>query len=155
MNVFEKIKKERGMVARIYSDFNEFPESVDAHFSLNKALMLEDGPLPREEREWIAVSVSDANGNTYCLTHHKEALDKFKGKMNLDQVKTINELARSLTKYPDTFNREKFREKFFKLGYTESQWQHAINIIGYFNYTNRLAFGMGITLEEGYEQSCN
>ncbi len=155
MNVFEKIENERGMVARIYSDFNEFPQSVEAHFSLNKALMLEEGPLSREERERIAVSVSDANGNSYCSTHHKEALDKFKGKMNFDQVKTINELARALTKNPDTFNREKFKERFFKMGYSEAQWQHAINIIGYFNFTNRLAFGMGITLEEGYEQSCN
>lgn len=155
MSIFDKIENERGMVARIYSDFNEFPQSVEAHFSLNKALLLEDGPLPREEREWIAVSVSEANKNNYCLTHHKEAFDKFKGKMNDEQVKLINEMARSLTNNPDTFKHEKFRENFFKLGYTESQWQHAINIIGYFNYTNRLAFGMGITLEQGYEKSCN
>jgi uncharacterized peroxidase-related enzyme len=155
MNVFEKIKKERGMVARIYSDFNEFPVSVKSHFELNKALMLNDGPLPREEREWLAVCVSDANKNKYCATHHKEALDKYKGKMNIDQVKLFLSMAKILTKTPEKFEPEKFRKLFHKWRYSEAQYQHAINIIGYFNYTNRLAFGMGITLEEGYEKSCN
>lgn len=94
MNVFEKIKKERGMIARIYSDFNEFPASVKSHFELNKSLMLNDGPLPREEREWLAVCVSDTNKNKYCATHHKEALDKYKGKMHIDQVKLFLSIER-------------------------------------------------------------
>ena len=47
------------------------------------------------------------------------------------------------------------RPKFISAGFSEAEWQHAVNIIAYFNYTNRLAFGMDMTLEDGYEKSCN
>lgn len=77
MNIFKKIEEERGMVARIYSDFSCFPESVEAHFSLNKAIMLaEEAPLPREERELLAYVTSQQNRNMYCENHHKKDFEK-------------------------------------------------------------------------------
>ncbi|HXH29302.1 MAG TPA: hypothetical protein VNJ01_00695 [Bacteriovoracaceae bacterium] len=74
MSIFSKIEKERGMVARIYVDFSAFPDSVEAHFELNKALIFsETAPLSCIEREFLAHETSMYNGNDYCATHHKKA----------------------------------------------------------------------------------
>lgn len=156
MSIFSKIKTERGMVARIYSDFEAFPESVAAHFEMNKALMLvENAPLPRIEREYLAQETSRSNGNEYCGTHHKQAYDnlKLKNKIPDERLEVLGELADLLTHRPE--EAAKFKPEFMSVGFTEAEWQHAVNIIAYFNYTNRLAFAMGMELEVGYEKSCN
>ncbi|TXG77875.1 hypothetical protein E6Q11_02065 [Candidatus Dojkabacteria bacterium] len=93
------------------------------------------------------------------LTHQKHITKWWGDNVTLENrlggIFIEKSVAKMLTKTPEKFEPEKFRKLFHKWRYSEAQYQHAINIIGYFNYTNRLAFGMGITLEEGYEQSCN
>lgn len=154
MDIFSKIEKERGMVARIYSDFSAFPESVAAHFELNKVLMLSDSsPLPRHEREYLALETSTYNGNDYCASHHKEAYEKFKNDQSSDRESYLTKLAYVLTNTPEKV--AYLRNKFLEAGFTEAEWQHAVNIVSYFNYTNRLAFSMGMKLETGFEKSCN
>lgn len=156
MNIFSKIEKERGMVARIYSDFSAFPESVAAHFEMNKALMLSDSaPLPRVEREFLAQETSTYNGNDYCASHHKEAYEKFKDDHPSwsNRKGHLSKLAYVLTHTPEKASY--LRKKFLDVGFTEAEWQHAVNIVSYFNYTNRLAFAMEMKLEDGYEKSCN
>lgn len=54
-SVFSEIRRRRGSVARIYSDFAAIPPAVRAHFERNKALVLGRMPLSRLEREWPAV----------------------------------------------------------------------------------------------------
>lgn len=154
MDIFKQIEKERGMVARIYSDFSEFPQSVEAHFPLNKALMLSDeAPLSRAERELLAHVTSDQNGNDYCGSHHKKAFENYKKEVDPLRVSLLKELATELTLRPETAS--KLKEKLSTYGFTEAEWQHAVNIVSYFNFTNRLAFAMDMKLEEGYEKSCN
>lgn len=149
MEIFDKISQERGMVSKIYSEFKDFPQSVVAHFEMNKALILSDGPLPREEREYLAFKTSEANKNIYCSTHHKTAYENFK---TTGPKKILEELAVTLTKEPNQTSW--LKDRFIAQGYNEAQWQHAVNIIAYFNYTNRLAFGMNIKIEENFEKSC-
>jgi uncharacterized peroxidase-related enzyme len=156
MDIFSKIENERGMVARIYSDFSAFPESVAAHFELNKVLMLSDSsPLPRFEREFLACETSMYNGNDYCATHHKEAYEKLKqaSVKSQDRMDHLAKLSYVLTNTPSKASY--LKPLFLSTGFTEAEWQHAVNIVSYFNYTNRLAFAMGMELEPGYEKSCN
>ena len=163
MDVFEKIEKERGLVARIYSDFSAFPESVAAHYELNKVLMLNDGPLCRADREFLAVSVSAYNQNTYCLTHHNRALDTQRNvdgsaEIPIERSSILGRMARELSDrpvHPFRYYTNTFKKDFLKAGYNEAQWVHAINIIAYFNFTNRLSYATAMEVEEGYEQSCN
>lgn len=154
MNVFSKIEKERGMVARIYSDFSEFPQSVEGHFSLNKALMLSDeSPLPRAERELLAFATSEQNGNSYCGSHHRKAFENCEKELDQSRASVLVELAVDLTLNPA--QSPELKAKFMKSGFTEAEWQHAVNIVAYFNFTNRLAFAMDMKLEDGFEKSCN
>lgn len=152
--IFKKIEQERGMVSRIYSDFSDFPESVEAHFNLNKALILsETAPLPRAERELLAYVTSDANGNIYCSSHHQKAFENYESDVDPQRVTMLKNLAESLTKAPQEAHN--LRATFLSNGFTQAEWQHAVNIIAYFNFTNRLAFAMNLQLEEGFEKSCN
>ena len=48
----------------------------------------------------------------------------------------------------------RLKPEFLAAGFSEAQWQHAVNVVAYFNDTNRLAFAMKMELEEGYEKSC-
>jgi uncharacterized peroxidase-related enzyme len=156
MSIFSKIEKERGMVARIYSDFQAFPESVEAHFGLNQALMLsQSSPLSRNERELLAYKTSEQNKNVYCASHHKAAYENFKKESEVDNRRRalFEKLAETLTTNPNAA--PSLRQEFLVAGISEAEWQHAVNIVAYFNYTNRLAFAMNIQLEQGYEKSCN
>lgn len=154
MSIFKRIEEERGMVARIYSDFSAFPQSVEAHFPLNKALMLsEDAPLPRAERELLAYITSEQNKNVYCGTHHKKAYENYDKEMDKKRVSALKEFAVELTLRPASATGMK--GKFMASGFTEAEWQHAVNIVSYFNFTNRLAFAMDMKLEDGFEKSCN
>ncbi|MBL7664995.1 MAG: hypothetical protein JNM93_07660 [Bacteriovoracaceae bacterium] len=154
MDILKQIEKERGMVARIYSDFSKFPQSVAAHYPLNKALMLsENAPLARAERELLAYITSEQNENEYCGTHHKRAFENYEKEIVPHRVTLLKELAIGLTSNPDTAS--KLKEKFIGSDFTEAEWQHAVNIVAYFNFTNRLAFAMDMRLEEGFEKSCN
>ena len=156
MDIFSKIEKERGMVARIYSDFNAYPESVAAHFELNKALILSDSaPLPRFEREFLAYETSTYNGNDYCATHHKKAYENLIKVSNRSQGRMdhLSKLAYILTNRP--MDAAGFKSQFISAGFIEAEWQHAVNVIAYFNYTNRLAFAMAMELEPEYKKSCN
>ena len=102
MNIFEKIEKERGMVARIYSDFNLFPSSVEAHYGLNKALMLADSaPLPRHEREFLAYTTSDLNNCEYCARHHQKAYENNKSEIHSGREGLLYKLAYDLTTNPN------------------------------------------------------
>jgi len=156
MSIFLKIEQERGIVARIYSDFSAFPESVEAHFELNKALILaENAPLTRKEREFLAYETSSYNKNVYCATHHKKAYENFKvnNDESQERFELLSKLANILTTRPE--KSALLKPQFLSNGFTEAEWQHAVNIVAYFNYTNRLAFAMNITLEADYEDSCN
>lgn len=155
MSQFEEILNERGGVANIYGEFDKVPEITLAHFRLNKAMLLEkDRPLSRVEREILAVETSRANNCEYCLIHHEAALKNHLKSVEVSEEKyaILKKLAVELSLNPA--RSKKIKTDFLKLGYTEDHWQHAVNIVSYFNYTNRLAHAMDIKLEAGYEKTC-
>lgn len=156
MDQFEEIRKERGGVANIYGNFDKVPEVTLAHFRLNKAMLLEsDLPLTRVEREILAVETSRVNNCEYCLVHHEAALKNYFKTVTVSDEKyaILKRLAVELSLNP--VKAKKVKSDFMKLGFNEAQWQHAVNIVSYFNYTNRLAHALDIQLEDGYEATCN
>lgn len=154
--IFSVIEKERGGVAEIYSAFASIPTTIKAHFELNKALMLDEGlPLPRVEREWLAMETSRANRCDYAFQHHKVAYEahlKTEPEPPLDRLSLLSILATSITNIPTMSGN--FREKVLAAGFTESQWLHALKIVAYFNFTNRLALGLNLQLEPDFSSTC-
>lgn len=125
--------------SKIFTEFNAFPESVKAHFELNKVLLVDDGPLSKQDREYLAFKTSEINKNPYGMIYHKKAFEEAK---TSEPKKILEEMAVTLTKEPTQSSWLKGR--FIAEGYSEAQWQHAVNVIAYTNFTNRLAFAANI-----------
>lgn len=153
-DIFKKIYEERGGVAEIHSSFEAFPEGVSAHYQFYKQLILADGlPLSRAEREFLAIKTSEANKCPYCISHHQAALKNFSSApIASDRALALEILAETLTK--STWKSSTIRQSFLDAGFTESEWQHAVMVVAYFNFANRCAHAMGLELEENFQLTC-
>lgn len=154
--VYDRIAGERGKVAEIMRVQGLHPRALAAHLDLYLALMFCPGELAREERELIAVVVSGANGCGYCLAHHLEALAHYwPGEMaqraardwrslRLPQrLVRILEYAEKLTREPASVSEGDIRS-LREVGLSDRGILEVNLIVGYFNFANRIALGLGI-----------
>ena len=153
--IFAEIRKERGGVAEIYSEFSQYPQGVKAHYEFYKAIVLDDGPLSRNEREWLAMETSIANECPYCYRHHNEAFVKIGGtkKVAGRRMELLSVLAATLSK--SYWKAKVLRDQFTEEGFSEAEWQHAVMVVSYFNFANRCAHALDLKLEEDFEVTCN
>lgn len=152
--IFQMIDRERNGVASIHTSFKDFPQGVAAHYQLYKQIVLVDGlPLPRTEREFLAVKTSEANKCPYCIGHHQSALDNFAATVtDPNRASALQTLAETLTK--TMWRASSLKESFLAAGFTEAEWQHAVMIVAYFNFANRCVHAMGLELEENFQTTC-
>ncbi|MBT3982477.1 MAG: hypothetical protein HOE90_14050 [Bacteriovoracaceae bacterium] len=153
--IIDRIRKERGEVAEIHHAFRDFPEAMEAHFEFYQKIIVGDNlPLERIEREFLAVSTSEANKCPYCIGHHQKALDNI-GEIDLPSEKKeiYRKLAQTLSSEPHKSHL--LKKEFNSIHQDESAWQHAVFIVSYFNMANRLAFAMDLELEENFHKSCH
>lgn len=154
LDIFQRIREERGDVAKIHSSFEAFPAGVSAHYQFYKQIILADDlPLPRAEREFLAVKTSEANKCPYCIGHHQAALNNFaSNSIALSRAYALEILAETLTK--NAWKANLLRQNFLDAGFTDSEWQHAVMIVAYFNFANRCAQAMGLELEANFQVTC-
>ena len=160
--VYDRIMRERGHLANIFIAQGLDPEVLKQHLDLYEILMIDAGPLSREEREMIAVIVSAANRSAYGAIHHSEALatvDKdpealyklikeFTAKKESRREKALLAYAAKLTLAPNDITGEDIKD-LRQAGLTDEEILRANLIAGYFNFSNRIALGLGVELEEG------
>lgn len=155
--IFERIRKTRGGVAAIHQAFSEFPRGIEAHFDFYSSIMLHEPlPLSRGEREWLAVKTSQMNQCPYCIEHHREALSKSsrpQSKKSRKRFSCLTKLATALTREP--WRASSLKRYFLEAGFSEAEWQHAVMVVGYFNFANRCAFAMDLELETNFTETCN
>lgn len=65
----------------------------------------------------------------------------------------LADLATTLTNEP--WRTSPLHSRFMEAGFTESQWQHSVMIVGYFNFANRCAHAMGLKIESDFTSTCN
>lgn len=160
--VYERILKERGHLANIFIAQGLDPGVLEHHLDLYEILMINPGPLSREEREMIAVIVSAANRSAYGAIHHSEALEtvdnnpaalyklikELTSKKESQREKALLAYAAKLTLVPKDITSEDIRD-LKDVGLTDEEILRANLIAGYFNFSNRVALGLGVELEEG------
>ena len=158
--LYDEIQRNRGRVSNILRVSSLEPKSMRAHLDLYMATVFGKGGLSRKEAEVIAVAVSGANGDPYCTTHHKEALARYsKDNGFVDAVakdpakatlspreKALVDYALNLTLHPAK-GVQKHVEAMRKSGMKDEEILQAAQIVGYFNYANRLAIGLGVEME--------
>jgi uncharacterized peroxidase-related enzyme len=141
------------------------------HYDLYRDLMLHPGPIPRVQREMIAVVVSAANGCRYCLLHHGANLRQqltnsgrhlddsrdFVGTLSEDWTqadlspaeRTMLHFAVQLTRQPEGV-REEDITALRAVGFDDEAIHDLCTVAAYFNFVNRMAIGLGVELEERF-----
>jgi len=160
--VYDRIMKERGHLANIFQAQGLEPDALEDHLSLYVHLMIDAGPLCREEREMIAVVVSAANRCAYGAIHHSEALEtvekdpkalyrllkEFTARKESPREKALLAYAAKLTLAPKDITEEDIKD-LRDAGLADEEILRANLIASYFNFSNRIALGLGVELEEG------
>jgi uncharacterized peroxidase-related enzyme len=118
-------------------------------------LMLGESGLSKLEREMIAVVVSSANRCYYCLVAHGQAVRQYSDDPQLGEMMVMNyrvaelsdrqramlDFAWKLTKTPQEIS-EDDRQRLRDVGFSDNDIFDICDVVGFFNYTNRMAHGL-------------
>ena len=156
-DMYAELVEKRGKVSNILKVHSLNPEAMDNHLALYMTLMCGRSGLSRLEREAVAVVVSASNECEYCINHHTEALRHF-----LDEEETLAMLATAdglETLEPRLSNIVRYAEKLTTApgamteidlgelraeGLSDTDILDLTLIVGYFNFVNRIAMGLGV-----------
>ena len=141
------------------------PPSMETHFQMYRGLMFGPSELSRKEREMIAVAVSVENSCHYWIVHHGEGLRKTGAEQAFisaliekripdsanKREKSIIPYARKLTSTPYLCKRKDI-DQLHSVGFSDKAILQINLIVNYFNYVNRLADGLGVELEDYWDQ---
>lgn len=158
---YDRVRAARGGVANIFKAQSLDPKSLQAHLDLYLSLMFGAGGLSRREREMVAVVVSAVNGCDYCVEHHSAALRRYVKDEGLvadlghaprdakldSRDRAAVDYAMALTKDPSSVTKNSV-EGLRAVGMTDEEILRLNLIVGYFNFVNRVANGLGVELEE-------
>lgn len=164
--VYDRILNERGHIANIFLAQGLDPDVLEQHVDLYEILMFGPGPLTREEREMIAVIVSAANKSAYGAIHHSEALElvdkdpsalskivkELTSKRESPREKALLAYAAKLTMSPKDVSKDDIAD-MRDVGLSDEEVLRANLITSYFNFSNRIALGLGVELEKGRERT--
>ena len=167
-HIYDSIKKWRGKLAEVHKILSHNPDAILAHMDLYMTILYGNSPLKRYQREMMAVVVSALNQCEYCVMHHIAALGTFwKDEKKLKQLqvdytkldmpemdKCLCKYASELTQNPSKINQEEHISRLKAAGLSDRAITDAALVISYFNFVNRLVFGLGVQKEadkgEGY-----
>lgn len=150
--------KQRGKVSNILKVHSLNPDAMGNHLDLYMTLMFGKSGLSRAEREAVAVVVSANNDCQYCVSHHAEALQRYiDDDETLGMLKSADGLetleprlsnivrhAERLTTAPVAMTESDLGE-LRAVGLTDKDILDLTLIVGYFNFVNRIAMGLGVT----------
>jgi len=159
--MYAQLLKQRGKVSNILKVHSLNPAAMDDHLDLYVTLMFGKSGLSRLEREAIAVVVSASNECAYCVNHHAESLRQY-----IDSEETLNLLmtadgletleprlsnivrhAEKLTDAPGAMTEIDLGELRAE-GLSDKDILDLTLIVGYFNFVNRIALGLGVEFSE-------
>jgi len=158
---YAKVKGNRGKAANILKIHSLLPDTMTGHLDFYMNIMFADGTLSRKQRELIATVVSAANNCPYCINHHAEALHAYLRDRDLvNQIaedftkvdlnpkeRAMCDYAVKLTKTPDHMT-EADTEALREAGIDDKDILHITLVVGYFNFVNRIALGLGVPFSE-------
>lgn len=156
--IYAELLKKRGKVSNILKVHSLNPEAMANHLDLYMTVMFGRSGLSRAEREAVAVVVSATNECAYCVNHHAEALRRYikddetlELLMSADGLETLEPRlsnivrhAEKLTSAPSAMTESDLGE-LRAVGLTDRDILDLTLVVGYFNFVNRIALGLGIS----------
>lgn len=159
--VYMELEEKRGKISNIMKIHSLNSDVMKNHIDLYLNLMFGSSGLSREDREFIAVTVSVINNCEYCMRHHAETLnyywkddnkiDKFINSFNSIKLSSkkqcIFNYVFKLTKKP--FNIKKIDvDTLRNSGFSDKDILEINLITSYFNFVNRIALGLGVDFSD-------
>jgi len=159
--MYAQLMKQRGKVSNILKVHSLNPAAMGDHLDLYVTLMFGKSGLSRLEREAIAVVVSANNDCAYCVNHHAESLrhyiddeDALAMLMTADGLETLEPRlsnivrhAEKLTTAPGAMTEIDLGE-LRAVGLSDKDILDLTMIVGYFNFVNRIAVGLGVEFSD-------
>jgi uncharacterized peroxidase-related enzyme len=161
--LYARVGNPDGTVDNVLKVHSLHPASLRAHFELYKSALHGRSPLSRAERELVAVAVSRLNGCAYCLEHHRAGLERLwpaerretaadvaeGGHAGLDdRERALVDYAERLTSAPASMS-EADLDALRLVGLDDRALLDLAQVIGYFNYVNRIVTALGVRLGQG------
>ncbi len=155
--IYAALIEQRGKISNIMQVQSLNPEAMQNHLDLYMTVMFGKSGLSRAEREAIAVVVSASNECAYCVQHHAEALRRYVkdddtvqalcSADNLDSLEprlgNIVMHAEKLTTAPGAMTDSDLHD-LRAVGLSDRDILDLTLIVGYFNFVNRIALGLGV-----------
>ena len=159
--MYAQLLKQRGKISNILKVHSLNPPAMEDHLDLYMTLMFGKSGLSRLEREAVAVVVSASNECAYCVRHHAETLrhylddeETLKLLMAADGLETfeprlsnIVRHAEKLTDAPGAMT-ESDLDELRAVDLSDKDILDLTMIVGYFNFVNRIAVGLGVEFSE-------
>ena len=146
-----------GMVPNVLAAYTAKPKKFRQFTKVYNQLMLDEQEtqLSKLEREMIAVVVSSANRCYYCLVAHGQAVRELSNDPQLGEMMVMNykvaqvskrqramlDYAWKLTKAPFEID-DSDRDALRQAGFNDGDIFDITDVVGLFNYTNRMAHGL-------------
>ena len=158
---YAQLEKQRGKISNILKVHSLNPAALENHLDLYMTLMFGKSGLSRLEREAVAVVVSANNECEYCVNHHTESLRHYiNDEETLTMLATADGLetleprlsnivrhAEKLTSAPGAMTESDLGELRAE-GLSDKDILDLTLIVGYFNFVNRIAMGLGVSYSE-------
>ena len=153
---FADIKSRFGFVPNFYVAQTMRPDLIESETGLVNTILIEEGALTRQQKEYIFLVCSAANLSTYCVTAHCEIVRMLKiqgpdpEQIAVDYtstslplvMKALLNFAIKLNTQPTKVSRSDI-DALRTYGYTDEQILETIVMVGLAKFANHIAFGLG------------
>jgi len=153
---FAAMREQIGFLPNFYAAQVRRPDLIETEVELMGRILLKDGALSRKQKEYIFLVCSAANLSTYCVTAHCEMVRMLKldgpepEQIAIDHVHSKISMAdKALLNYCSKLNSSPPRMRAADVdalrtyGFSEQQILEAIVIVGFAQFANTVAFGLG------------
>lgn len=158
--VYDAARDRAGAVANIIKVMSLDPRSLRASMQLYVSIMKSDNALEAARREMLATVVSNINECHYCTIHHARDFGRESNNQPLAEqliydyrTASLTEADRALCDYAVKLTLTPGRvgaadvEHLRRQGLDDEAITIAAQVIGYFNYINRIGNGLGVDCE--------
>jgi uncharacterized peroxidase-related enzyme len=153
---FAMMREQIGFVPNFYVAQTTRPDLIEAEVALMGIILFKDGALSRKQKEYVFLVTSAANLSTYCVTAHCEIVRMLKlegpdpEQIAIDHVHAKIAMAdKALLNFCAKFNKQPSKigsndiEMLRTYGFSDQQIMEAIVIVGFSQFANTVAFGLG------------
>ncbi|HKV27453.1 MAG TPA: peroxidase-related enzyme [Candidatus Acidoferrales bacterium] len=157
--IYDTIEKKFGFVPHFFKALGPIPEVIKAQLQMNAAIMAE-GALSALVKEQIGVVVSGINSSSYCIAIHMEVLRQFgidkptSKKLVTDYMSaSVDDKTKVLFRFADKLTRkpldvdEPDADEVLHAGWSRAALREAVLTVAFFNYINRVSFGLGLVTD--------